>query len=181
MQRLVIGPLDNNDNGFTLIEILVVLVIISIIAAISIYAFGDFGRGRREKIVADLIQRVIPVARQQAILQPAILGLKFTNTGFRFYRFWIDSAEQEGRWINLRDDQLSRSRAFNSQVRVELEEIKGLHANVFDINSKDHPRIIFLPSGYVTPFRLAVKGGGNVIYIISVLDDGSVHLFEREQ
>ncbi len=47
--KLVIGM--KNHKGFTLIEILIVLMIIGITLSFAILSFGDFGEGRKVKVL----------------------------------------------------------------------------------------------------------------------------------
>jgi len=139
--------------GFTLIEILVVLLIIAIITSVAVLAFGQFGRGRREKIIAQQFARVITVAQQQAILTPSIVGLGITENGYQFYQF------ESNQWENIQNDVLSNTHAFQSVFIVKINSIAGYHAST-DSAIKTHgkPTILFLPSGFVTPFSLNLKG-----------------------
>lgn len=159
-------------SGFTLIEILVVLVIISIITAVAMIAFGDFGRGRREKVASDLLQRTIPIAQQQAILQPSILGLTLTDQGYQFFQLWQDPKKRTTTWRKLPDDELSRPNAFgNINVNLEL-----LSTSPDLIKAKNQPKIIFLPNGYITPFKLTFSGKGKTRYQLNVKSNGVVTL-----
>lgn len=166
----------NYQTGFTLIEILVVLVIISIITAAAVLAFGDFGRGRREKIVADLLQKTIPVAQQRAILQPAILGLSFTNQGYQFRQYWVDPNTQKATWKALSDDDLSRQNAFRD-INYQLKLMKKTP----DFIEKNKTlKIIFLPNGSVTPFKLILSGEGKISYELQVQNNGTVTLKTKQ-
>lgn len=167
----------NYQTGFTLIEILVVLVIISIVTAVAVLAFGDFGRGRREKIVADLLQKTIPVAQQRAILQPAILGLSFSDQGYQFRQYWVDPETKKATWKALSDDDLSRQNAFRD-INYQL---KLLEKNPdFIKKNKTHLKIIFLPNGSVTPFKLILSGEGKISYELQVQNNGTVTLKTKQ-
>jgi general secretion pathway protein H len=146
-------------RGFTLIEILVVLIIVAIITAVAVIAFGQFGRGRRERIVAEQFIRVIRVAQQQAILTPAVLGLGISVNGYQFYEYEILPAAKTGEWKPLRTDVLSNKNAFQRLFSVDVKEIAAF--SLPKTNAAAKPAILFLPSGYVTPFVLELKGSAH--------------------
>lgn len=151
-------------TGFTLIEVLVVLIIVAIITAVAVMAFGQFDRGRREKMIANQFVRVIAVAQQQAILTPAVLGLGITVKGYQFYQFVLSTQSKKGEWKSLGDDALSNSHAFQ---RVFQADIKSISAS--DNSESKHasdPSILFLPSGFVTPFVLELNGAKNHFVIV---------------
>ncbi len=160
-----------HNKGFTLIEVLVVLIIISIITAIAVLAFGQFGRGRREKIIVQQFTRTITAAQQQAILTPMVLGLAITPDGYQFYQFHA-SLKKSSEWVLLRNDVMSNSTAFRSVFNVNVKSIATFSLSKQD---KKTPAILFLPSGYVTPFTLELKGGKNVFHI-DVKNNGAVKI-----
>lgn len=150
-----------NSRGFTLIEILVVLIIVAIITAVAVIAFGQFGRGRRERIVAEQFERVIAVAQQQAILTPEVLGLRITANGYCFYQYEITSSVQASEWKPLRADVLSNPHAFQRLFTVKNADTKST--------------IVFLPNGYVTPFALKLKGSAHD-FLMTVKNNGVVKM-----
>src|SRR3990167_3049129 len=151
-----------NDRpvGFTLIEVLVVLLIVAIITAVAVIAFsGVAQKTRREKIVIEQFVQTITVAQQQAILAPSVLGLGLSTTGYRYYRY---QSQSTGRWEPL-SNALSRPDAFQEIFTVNIASMEGFHgAEVANTGMRGSvPTIIFLPSGYVTPFTLVLNGEKN--------------------
>lgn len=142
------------QRGFTLIEVLVVLVIVAIITAVAVMAFGDFGRGRSEKIGVETFTRIIGVAQSQAILTPQVLGLSITPKGFLFYT-WTPKNTQ-GKWKPIKDSILSQPNAFAGLFDAQVKTVSRYDPT--DQNTQTTPIIVFLPSGYVTPFELMLKG-----------------------
>lgn len=158
-------------RGFTLIEVLIVLVIVAIITAVAVIAFGQFGRGRREKIIVNQFARVIGVAQQQAILTPAVLGLGLSATGYQFYQYNMSLSSKGGDWQPLRSDVLSNTKAFQNVFIVNTTFISAYTAQ--EKNDSAKPAILFLPSGFVTPFVLELKGSKQ-LFVITVKNNGTV-------
>jgi general secretion pathway protein H len=157
-----------NSSGFTLIEVLVVLIIISIITAVAVLALGSFDRGRREKMIVEQFTQVIAAAQQQAILTPMVLGLTITHNGYQFYQYGtIDKKTPQ--WQPLRNDVLSRSYAFHRVFTVDVKSIAAYSS----VSKKSLPAIVFLPSGYVTPFVLNLKGDKKS-FDVTVKNNGEV-------
>lgn len=159
-------------DGFTLIEVLVVLIIVAIITAVAVMAFGQFGRGRREKIIADQFVRVISVAQLQAILTPEILGLGVTPSGYRFYEYTVTVDSKKGEWKSLHSDALSRPNVFKKVFDADIKSITGFESDKSE-NNRAQPQILFLPSGFVTPFVLELNGTENH-FLITVKNNGVV-------
>ena len=160
------------SRGFTLIEVLVVLTIVAIITAVAVLAFGQFGRGRREKMIINQFVRVIAVAQQQAILTPEVLGLGISTSGYEFFEYHLSLTSKQGEWQPLRNDVFSNSTAFQSIFNVETKSISLFAAKNIDTIK---PAILFSPSGYVTPFILKLKDKKK-LFVISVENNGEVEV-----
>jgi type II secretion system protein H len=156
--------------GFTLIEVLVVLIIVAIITAVAVIAFGHFGRGLRERIVVEQFERVITVAQQQAILTPAVLGLGISAKGYRFYRYTRNAAGKPT-WQSM-NDVLSKPIAFHHLFSLHVKII-GAYDNAKQTR-ESQPAILFLPSGFVTPFELDLIGSVND-FSLTVQNNGVIH------
>lgn len=157
--------------GFTLIEVLVILIIVSIITMIAVLAFGHFGRGRREKIVVGQFARVITAAQQQAILTPAVLGLTIKPGGYEFYQFTA-SLNTAGNWAPLKQDVLSNRAAFRHLFHVTVKKVQA-----FSLSESSHktPVILFLPTGYITPFTVLLKGSAGA-FQVTVKNNGNINI-----
>lgn len=160
---------NKSTQGFTLIEVLIVLVIVAIITAVAVIAFGQFGRSRREKIIAEQFVQTITVAQQQAILTPEILGLGISASGYQFYQFEVSSDEKSGGWVTLGNDVLSRATGFKNVFNVDVKSIPTFSPALNNNSAK--PAIVFLSSGFVTPFVLELTGDAHV-YTITVKNNG---------
>ena len=157
MPSLAIGILMKKNKGFTLIEIMVVMMIIMIITTIAVLALGHLGQGRRVAWVAETLKRNLIAAQQEAILRPAILGLKLTSTGYEFFQ-WT-----QGRWVTLTQDKLSQKNAFKD-ITVTIIEPKNVEAY-----------FLFLPGGVVSPFHLILSDRSQSRrYQLKVTSNGAV-------
>src|SRR3990167_3252437 len=167
------------NGGFTLIEVLVVLLIVSIITAVAVMALGDQfgGKTRREKIVIEQFSQTITIAQQQAILTPAVLGLGVTTDGYRYYTYEPQTvAKTQGHWETV-PGVLSRAKAFQNLFSVHVAAVEGVHYDSDTAGLKSQssiPAIVFLPSGYVTPFEVTLKGEKS--YTVTVSSNGAVHV-----
>jgi general secretion pathway protein H len=69
----------NKSAGFTLIEILIVMVIISIVGAASLLSISRNKNSQMENFARQLTN-LITLAQQQAMLQPAVIGMTFSDS-----------------------------------------------------------------------------------------------------
>ena len=88
----VFSQIQKVSHGFTLIELLIVIVIISIISTVTLYAFGDFGAGRKAKAAAEQFIVYTKLLEQQAILETKTFSLKINSTGYDTY--FLDNASR---------------------------------------------------------------------------------------
>ena len=152
------------QNGFTLIEVLVVLLIIAIIAAAASLQLGILDSPRQAQTAIASLENALPAIRTRAILQPAILGVFFGKRGYKVKRMWIDPKDQTIKWHSIRNDHLSNPQAWNSNVKMiwhtqmfgkksdkdTNQNKKSIGENVF----------IILSNGLVSPGKLEVLWKG---------------------
>ncbi|MDF1796912.1 MAG: GspH/FimT family pseudopilin [Coxiellaceae bacterium] len=160
-------------RAFTLIELLVVLVIVAIILLVGVLALSGFGLGAKLKETANQLKQVMTVASQQAILQPAVLGMQITEKGYQFYRLASTGAYGKSQWSKIPDDHLSRPRAFADHVVVQVK------TNTFKSDDPDDasaPQIVFYSSGFVTPAIITVKADKKKVssYKVNVFSNGTM-------
>ena len=166
----------NKHHGFTLIEILIVLVIVAVVTVAATLNFSNVNQARRNQIAIQQFRRVIIAAQQQAILQPAILGLQFTSRGYQFFNYQEGLNDQPGKWVALKSDVLSDDHAFSRGDVIKVVR-RGYHQT--DLMSDDvKSHIVFLPSGYVTPFQLTLSSG-KMIVSLDIASNGVVSLHEE--
>lgn len=158
--------------GFTLIELLVVLVIIGIVITVGFVSLAGFGLNAKAKETANQLQQVMQVASQQAVMQPAIIGMRIGGHGYQFFQSVASDVSAQAQWRPLIDDQLSRPQAFDSALVVS---VKTKH---FDGDPSDTklPEIIFFPSGLATSSVITVAAKKHTIqpYYIKLSDNGTV-------
>ena len=151
--------------GFTLLELLVVMIIIAIITVVVIVSWSAYWNPeRRLRLMIENTRSVVRAARLRAILQPAVLALVLTPTGYRFYTYHQDHSLHKGTWQPLHQDYLSYDKAYTGaqSVRIITENrgsILGVEGHLSSQTTVMRPAVIFWPSGRVTHFTLLVTYG----------------------
>ena len=163
-----------HTHGFTLIEVLIVLVIVAIITAVAVMAFGHFGQTRREKMILEQFSATIGAAQEQAIFTPIAMGLAITADGYRYYDYQPGD-NGKAVWAPVGGFALTHVRVFKHVFDVHVKAIAA-----FDASSGGKPSILFLPSGYVTPFVITFDGARHS-YVISVKNNGEVMMETHEK
>ena len=74
------------NSGFTLIEVLIVIFIISIVSTTALMTIGR-NENRRLETLAIQITQMLTLAEEEALLQPAVIGLAISDTSFQFLRY----------------------------------------------------------------------------------------------
>lgn len=139
MQRLVTGM--RNNQGFTLIEIMIVLVIIGITFGFALIAFGDFGESKRVLFAAEQLVNNMRLAQQQAILETSTLGLRIDN-----YSYQILQLHGNSKWQELSHTGVFKINYFPKNTLLILKTNHQTKAGA--------PSIIINSSGGLTPFTL---------------------------
>jgi len=144
------------NKGFTLLEILIVIVITGITLTFAVLAFGDFGQSKKIKFSAQQFVNLLDLASQQAILEPAVFGVKINNKGYVFYRL---NFEKKLSW-----QKITRHKVFYPHQFPKLTQIA--FKTKFRNNSSE-PQIIINSTGNMTPFNLefSQQSGGKIIQI----------------
>lgn len=140
MPKLVIGMRDN--QGFTLIEIMIVIVIIGITVGFALIAFGDFGQGRRIVFAAEQFVNVLKLAQQQAQLESITLGMRIDNNGYQLVSF------SNHHWQTAGNQGIFKWTNFPEKTRVLIKTAYSA--------KNGEPAIIFNAAGEMTPFSLTL-------------------------
>jgi general secretion pathway protein H len=160
------------DAGYTLIEILIVMLIISIVGAVSLLTVSANKNSQLETYSRQLTN-LITLAEQQAMLQPAVLGLLVEDQTLRFYQFRaaVDVAHKSA-WVPV-DDPLLHERVIPKNIQVQLT-FPG--QSVTDKDKESHePQLIISTNGDLTPFIIYIGEKKSVPrYQITGSDDGSL-------
>jgi len=155
------------QTGYTLVELLIVIFIISITASV---AFISFSRNENQQLVsfARELTQLITLAEEQAILQPAVLGLTMTAQTLQFSSLNLAESDKKNEWQAL-DDHVFAKRRIPSDIQVEVKiNDKIIHAD-------DQPQIIISMNGEVTPFTIYLsKKGDKPRFAITGEADGTV-------
>ncbi len=160
-----------NVNGFTLIEILIVMVIISIVTSVALLKFNRNENKRLASFANELTQTLL-LAEEQAMLQPAVIGMSLNENSFQFSTY--ESREGKSKtWRPLQDSVL-RKYEISSDIQVNLE-INHQFVSLSDDETIKSPQIIFSINGEVTPFVITIsKKGKQTRYKIIGEADGSI-------
>jgi general secretion pathway protein H len=168
-----------SSRGFTLIEILVVMLVIGVAATFAMLRFGDFGQTRRMQNTTTELYLLLRTAQQQSILQPAILGWVIKENGFEFYQFIVK--RQTGSWQPLSRDRLFGFHAVDNKIFLQLhaENSSPLPETQDQDQTTVIPKLLFLPSGYVTPFTIRIGlRNHSPVYEISGNAAGNIQMQE---
>lgn len=141
MQKLVIGM--RNNQGFTLIEIMIVIVIIGITVGFALIAFGDFGESKRIVFAAEQLVNNLHLAQQQAILETRTLGLRIDNKGYQILQL-----QNNTQWSSLSNKGIFKVTYFPPNTVITL--------NISNRPPIGAPPILITSSGEMTPFTLTI-------------------------
>lgn len=160
MRPLVTGM--RNNQGFTLVEILVVLVIISITIGFAVLAFGDFGKSRRLLFSAEQFINTLQLAQQKAILESKTLGVRIDQNGYQILKY-------QTKWEPVSNKGLFRMTYFPKDSFIGLKTTNSIQTGL--------PSIILNASGDMTPFSLQLgTSSDQIIATIIGSQNGSLQL-----
>ena len=159
-----------HDNGFTLFETIIVLVIVAILTALAVMSIGNSNQTHKLPAVADQLIATLHAASSEALLKPAIIGLKFDDNGFSAFQFVRD---KDGyKWKPLSVGVLNNTSAFND-VDINIKK----HGQQFALAklADDTPQLIILPSGDMNPITITLSNQHGK-RSIKVLANGEIKL-----
>jgi len=156
--------------GYTLIEILIVIFIISIVSAVALLSFGR-SQHQRYSTLAGQVAQMLTLAEEQAMLQPAVLGMSVDNQVIQFYEYQpAQDSKQTARWIVWQDKPL-QPHPVPDDIALTLKLNEVSQHNDKDIT----PSIVISASGDVTPFTLYIgKQGEAPAYAVQGEADGTI-------
>ncbi|MEE4297750.1 MAG: type II secretion system minor pseudopilin GspH [Wenzhouxiangella sp.] len=138
-------------SGFTLIELLVVVTIAAILSALVVLSLGNWSSPEDPKHQLSRLAALLEQQCEQALFQSRARGLRVTDEGFDFWQSGPDG------WQALPDSGAAAARRWPEGLAVELlleGRQQGLREEI------ETPQIHCQPLGQVTPFELALEGGG---------------------
>ncbi|MDQ2993599.1 MAG: GspH/FimT family pseudopilin [Pseudomonadota bacterium] len=134
------------QRGFTLIEIIVVIFIISLVTTIILIRTGTLRTQRNISLFAETFYSYLQVCQQQAILQPAVIGVMLERNTYQAL-YWVTDLEG-GHWAPL-----SRADSFWAP-RIIPQDIH------LDIVSNSNPQIVIDVSGGMNPVEISIGYSG---------------------
>jgi general secretion pathway protein H len=135
-------------EGFTLIELIIVIVIIGIISTVILLRTGTMRFERKVTVFAEQLQSFIQVCQQQAILQPAVIGVVILPNSYQAYYF---SNDHQPRWRALAEhDSFWQARSVPSDVFLQVSSSAPMSGSVIT------PQVVIQSSGDFTPFTISV-------------------------
>ncbi len=154
----------HNDNGFSLVELMIVVVIIGIMASQAIYAFTS--PVRKIKSASFSLRNDINLARGEAVNRGMRVGIDFTAPA-NGYTLWVDA-----------DNGGDRDAGEEILKEVELDDVEyyglgipnpqGPGPAVSDGVTFTDDRFVMLPNGS------SDKGGTVYLYVPHSADGGAV-------
>lgn len=157
-------------SGFTLLEVLVVIFIVGIMLGALMLSLQDRPEGEQARREAQRIKALVDLAREEAILNTAILGIRFDHTSYQFMQL------TGNKWALL-DDRILRKRELDETLNLEFEQVEDAEPIKIDESKKDKddedeeeeeeepPQVAIYPTGELTPFRLIVETVGSPLAV----------------
>ncbi len=191
MQANFPEPQTRQQDGFTLIELMVVVVIVAILFTYTTLAIRSDSAEDLIKKEAFRLERLIQLAMEEAILRGEEYAIEIHLDGYRFLRF------TETQWLPLSDDRIFRERKLpldmelemsledteividlssDPKTEQELELDDESEEESQDETSKAEPQIYLLSSGEITPefdIRFYILGV-ETSYFVKGYFDGSL-------
>jgi general secretion pathway protein H len=163
-------------GGFTLIEILIVLVIISIVSTVAIMSLKA-NDNRKIQSFSNELGQLMSLVEEQAMLRPAVLGVKITNDHYQFLIFHSDAKMKKGEspWALLEDDKLLGVQDVPDDIALKIVTSDVHEKQADDQADTITPQIVFSTSGDITPFAIYVGAQGKEPrYVIRGEADGTI-------
>jgi general secretion pathway protein H len=162
-------------KGYTLIEILIVIFIISIVSTVALLTIGH-NQNRRLETLATQITQLLTLAEEQAMLQPAVVGLSIGESSFQFFSYQPDADGKQMHWVEMQDKAM-RAHVIPDGIRLQLQLADQAAAK--DETEQPSPQIIISTNGDITPFTLSIgKQGDAPRYVVKGEADGTVTYHE---
>ncbi|MDM8569906.1 type II secretion system minor pseudopilin GspH [Thiotrichales bacterium HSG1] len=163
-----------NNNGFTLIEIMVVIVIIGIILGFATLSIGDGNLSQKLKQETQRLAYLLELASQESIIQSKEIGVHFDTDGYRF-------CELQDEITTCTKCRTITDGVFKPRILpVGIETKIYLDGEPMLSNKTCQNMLLILSSGEFIPFEVIFTANelthrltGNMIGEISILTDES--------
>lgn len=163
----------NQQQGYSLVEMLVVVAIIGAFVLVSLPAFGSIQRRFALRAATAELRSIFHFARMRAIARGRHSGLKFIRVGNEWSFALYDDGDGDG----LRNDDIARNiDKLVSPPRVILPESRAINIGVLSTTIKD-------PDGDdLTPSDSPVQFGRSLLCSFSPLGEstpGTIYITDR--
>lgn len=154
------------SRGFTLAEVIIVIFILALVSGILLLRLGSTSPVRVTERAAKQLQSFLIVAQEQALLQPAVLGLSLADEGYQVLELRDTSV---GQWVPLEERaRFWQAHPLDSNIQLTLFVNQKQVAVPSLLRASNQPQITMLPSGELTPFELFIQHrSGSVAYRIT--------------
>ena len=136
-------------SAFTLLEVMIVIVIMAIIVTVAVVTFSGFNQKRKFSTSATDVKALVTTLQNQAILTPAIYGLRLSSHGYQVYRYNINTIKNTGVWQQITKGPLVNTINIPEETTLKLVSVNGKKSTN---TAKGKPQIIFSPSSEMTAF-----------------------------
>lgn len=137
------------QSGFTLLEIMIVVVIISVISSFIVVSLQGRDKSIQFENEAKRFTRVMALAREEAILNSDILGVRFRKNCYSFM------LRKNNEW-KAYNDRLYGPHEIPMGIEFELF-VNNIATILPDEQSPKEPQLYILSSGEISPFQLNIK------------------------
>ncbi|WP_461436674.1 type II secretion system minor pseudopilin GspH [Marinobacter nauticus] len=155
-----------DQNGFTLIEILVVLIIVGLLAALAVFNMAGSSQQRELESQVRELYLLMQTAQEQAVLNNLEMGLLLEEDGYRFVAF----QDKTGEWKS------SGERIFYKRTLPEwltvTQYIESDAPRLASAEDRLRPDVVFFSSGETTPFEIEFTLGRDTDLMHVVASDG---------
>ena len=162
-----------NQQGFTLLEILVVITIIGVLMGVAVLSFGAVDQ-RRLSSEASRIKLAFNQAIDAAMMKQITLGW-FYRPKEKQYRF--QQLGENGQWVQP-NDTVFKNYSINGPIELTMEQPillrKQTKVLLRKLEEEEKPQLLFLASGEYTPFEMLLSDAKRSP--IQIQGDGFSHI-----
>lgn len=149
-----------NQNGFTLIELMVVMLIIGISMGVVGISVNSLRVGNDLKTFTDRLYQKVNLYNQEAMLSQREIGLSFFENKIEILSYKYSQANNV--WTKTKEIEVPS----NIQLRLKINEAdlfltnlsrnqQQLSADLY--NNNNAPEVIFSSGGQISPFSLLIS------------------------
>ena len=141
------------EQGFTLLEILVVCAIVAITLGLVMIKL-DPSDSQRLNAAGEALANRLEAARDEAVIRGQTVAFSSDGQG---YQFWVADAERNA-WVALPDTDTVASGRFAEGVALSAIRVNGASRPLGE-------RLAFSFSGLIEPFNLSLSAGNSTLDI----------------